>query len=107
MVQYIENGNLPDDFSGYPSIAYGLAVPQPFAKDMMQEVIRQSDGKALTVTEEEMEAGISEIAAAEGILLSPEGSATYMGLKKLIEKDWVQEDEQVLLFNTGSWYKYR
>ncbi|QJB31311.1 threonine synthase [Chitinophaga oryzae] len=107
MVQYIENGNLPDDFSGYPSIAYGLAVPQPFAKDMMQEVIRQSDGKALTVTEEEMEAGISEIAEAEGILLSPEGSATYMGLKKLIEKDWVQEDEQALLFNTGSWYKYR
>ncbi|WP_212004447.1 threonine synthase [Chitinophaga sp. HK235] len=107
MVQYIENGNLPEDFQAYPSKAYGLAVPQPFAKDMMREVIQQSDGKALTITEEEMEEGIREMATTEGILLSPEGSATYMGLKKLIEKDWVQEDEEVLLFNTGSWYKYR
>jgi len=54
-----------------------------------------------------MEQGIVDIASSEGILLSPEGSATFVGLKKLIEKDWVKEDETVLLFNTGSWYKYR
>lgn len=107
MVQYIKHGKIAEDFQATPSMAYGLAVPQPFAKDMMREVIQQSDGKALTVTEDEMEEGTLEIATTEGLLLSPEGSATYMGLKKLIEKDWVQEDEEVLLFNTGSWYKYR
>jgi threonine synthase len=54
-----------------------------------------------------MEDGIVEVARAEGVLLSPEGSATYIGCKKLVESGWIKEDETVLLFNTGSWYKYR
>jgi threonine synthase len=90
-----------------PTIAYGLAVPFPFAKDLMMEVLEQSNGTALTVSELEMEDGISEVAKAEGVLLSPEGSATYVACKKLIERGWIAEDETVLLFNTGSWYKYR
>jgi threonine synthase len=90
-----------------PTIAYGLAVPAPFAKDLMMEVLEQSNGTALTVSEQEMEDGIVEVARAEGVLLSPEGSATYIGCKKLVESGWITEDETVLLFNTGSWYKYR
>lgn len=90
-----------------PTIAYGLAVPFPFAKDLMMEVLEQSNGTALTVSEQDMEDGILEVAQAEGVLLSPEGSATYVGCKKLIESGWIAEDETVLLFNTGSWYKYR
>jgi threonine synthase len=90
-----------------PTIAYGLAVPFPFAKDLMMEVLEQSNGTALTVSEQEMEDGISEVAKSEGMLLSPEGSATYVACKKLIENGWIAEDETVLLFNTGSWYKYR
>lgn len=90
-----------------PTIAYGLAVPFPFAKDLMMEVLEQSNGTALTVSEQEMEDGISEVAKAEGVLLCPEGSATYIGCKKLIQNGWIAEDETVLLFNTGSWYKYR
>ena len=39
--------------------------------------------------------------------LSPQWLAGYMGLKKLIEKDYIEEDETVLLFNTAAWYKYR
>lgn len=107
MIQLFEQGSIAPGFQAAPSMAYGLAVPEPFAKDLMLEVLHHSDGTALTVTEEEMEAGMKEMAATEGLLLSPEGSATYVGLKKLIEKDWIEQDETVLLFNTGSWYKYR
>ncbi|WP_160717564.1 hypothetical protein [Chitinophaga solisilvae] len=79
----------------------------PEHKDIMQDMMQQSDGNRLSITPEEMEAGANEIAAAQGSLLSPEGSAVYMGLMKLIEKDWIPEDIITLLFNSGSWYKYR
>ncbi|MFP5042076.1 threonine synthase [Parasediminibacterium sp. JCM 36343] len=107
MIQALQYGAIPDSYIATPSKALGLAVPRPFAKDLILEAVRTSNGTAICVSEDEMEQGIHEIASSEGILLSPEGSATYMGLKKLIEKDWVKEDETVLLFNTGSWYKYR
>ena len=73
----------------------------------MLETLQESKGCAISVSEDEMTGGIESIAAIEGLLLSPEGAATYMGLQKLIEKDWIQDHEEVLLFNTGSWYKYR
>ncbi|MCW3088792.1 MAG: threonine synthase [Sediminibacterium sp.] len=107
MIQMFEQSFVPETFSPQPSIAYGLAVPHPFAKDLIQEAVTESNGTAVSVSEDEMIAGIREVAATEGLLLSPEGSATFMGLKKLIEKDYVKEDETVLLFNTGAWYKYR
>lgn len=90
-----------------PSLAYGLAVPFPFAKDLIRQVLEESKGFALTVSEQEITTGIQQVATEEGILLSPEGSATYIAAKKLIKKGWIAEDETVLLFNTGSWYKYR
>ncbi len=107
MIQMFETGIFPETFTPEASIANGLAVPYPFAKDLIQEVVRESKGTGVTVTEEEIAAGIENVAVQEGLLLSPEGSATYVGLKKLIEKDYIKEDDTVLLFNTGSWYKYR
>lgn len=107
MIQMFETGIFPETFTAEASVANGLAVPYPFAKDLIQQVVHESNGTAVTVTEEEITSGIEDIAVNEGLLLSPEGSATYIGLKKLIEKDYIKEDETVLLFNTGSWYKYR
>jgi threonine synthase len=107
MIQMFEKGSFPETFSPEPSMAYGLAVPNPFAKDLVQQAVKESNGTAIRVSEKEIAAGMRTVAATEGLLLSPEGSATYMGLKKLVEKDYVHEDESVLLFNTGAWYKYR
>ncbi len=107
MVQMFETGEFPDNFTPEPSIASGLAVPYPFAKDMIQQVINESNGTAITVTEADIKKGVDEMARNEGLLLSPEGGATYIGLKKLIEKDYIQQDETALLFNTGGWFKYR
>ena len=107
MIQTLNNGFIPDTYFATQTKALGLAVPKPFATDLIIDAVRASNGIGISVSEEEMERGIEDIAGSEGILLSPEGSATYIGLKKLIEKDWIHEDETVLLFNTGSWYKYR
>jgi threonine synthase len=96
-----------EPFKPRASVAYGLAVPAPFAKDMMMTVLHESNGLAITVTEGAIEAGIKELARTKGMLLSPEGAATYVGLQQLLEDGKVHPEETVLLFNTGSWYKYR
>jgi threonine synthase len=107
MIQEFENGKVTASFSPRATIASGLAVPYPFANELIQSVVRESNGTAVTVSESEMINGVDVVARLEGLILSPEGSASFMGLKKLIEKDYIKEDETVLLFNTGSWYKYR
>jgi threonine synthase len=107
MMHMYNSGKIPDTFKPLPSLAYGLAVPFPFAKDLMMKVLLESDGTVVTVSEKEIETGIDEVASSEGVLLSPEGSSTYVAMQKLIEDGWIEEDETVLLFNTGSWYKYR
>ena len=43
---------------------------------------------------------------AEGIFPAPEGAATLVGLKRLLEQKFLDPDESVVLFNTGSGYKY-
>ena len=42
----------------------------------------------------------------EGIFAAPEGAATLAALRKLIENKWVQPEENIVLFNTGSGLKY-
>ncbi len=106
MMHMYNNETLARDFQPKPSLAFGLAVPYPFAKDLMMKVIHESAGTVVTVTEKEMHQDIFEVASQEGIMLSPEGSATYGAIKKLRNDGWIEEEQTVLLFNTGSWYKY-
>ena len=46
------------------------------------------------------------MATAEGSFPAPEGAATLVGLKKLLDQKFLDPDESVVLFNTGSGYKY-
>jgi len=107
MVHLFNDGQLPNNYSPKSSAALGLAVPYPFATAMMLSVLKESNGIALTVTEKDMEDGVETIAKSEGLLLSPEGAATYIASKQLLNSGWAKSSDKILLVNTGSWYKYR
>jgi threonine synthase len=92
----------PDAYTG----AAGLRVPYPFADRMILRAVRQSNGTALAVSDNEMRIAQSELAAKEGIFAAPEGAATLAALKKLVSNGWVRSAERVVLFNTGSGLKY-
>lgn len=94
------------DFIPEPTIANGLAVPYPFAMNMILQVLKESGGNALAVSEAEIVAGVKEIARTEGLLISPEGAATWKALLHLNRNKQIQSSEKVLLLNTGSGYKY-
>ncbi len=98
--------NWKNKFVPQPSIANGLAVPYPFGMDMMLEVIHESNGTSVSIAEEEIIAGVKEIAKLEGHIISPEGAATWKALLELRDKKLIDENENVLLLNTGSGYKY-
>jgi threonine synthase len=88
------------------TIANGLAVPTPFAQTMIQRVLRETNGNAISVSEEEIIHGVRELAAMEGMLIAPEGGALLPALRKLLKEEIVKKEETILLLNTGSGYKY-
>jgi threonine synthase len=88
------------------TMAAGIRVPAAVADFIMLRILRESGGTALTVSDDEMLAGMKELASAEGIFGCPEGAATLAGLRRLRESGWVRPSDRVILFNTGSAYKY-
>ena len=88
------------------TIADGLRVPGPFADYLILQAIRATGGTALAVEDTEMVAAMYELATAEGIIACPEGAATLVGLKQLLQQGFLQPDDTIVLLNTGSGYKY-
>ena len=88
------------------TLAAGLRVPNVFADRLVLGVLRESRGTALAVSDDEVLQAQNEIAHAEGILACPEGAASLAGLRHLVENGWIQTDESVVLFNTGTGLKY-
>lgn len=88
------------------TIANGLRVPAAFGDELMLQILHESEGTALAVSEAQMLESLKEVAQQEGILLAPEGAATYAALKQLVATKWIEEADKVLLINTGSAYKY-
>ncbi len=88
------------------TIAAGLRVPAAVGDFLMLKAIRDSGGCALSVTDEELMASASKMAAAVGSFPAPEGAATLAALEKLIAQNLVNERERVVLFNTGTGLKY-
>lgn len=88
------------------TIANGLRVPAPFGDRWMLRVLNQSRGRTIRINDAEMREGVQEVARAEGLFLAPEGAATWMALRKLLEEGWILPTEKIVLINTGSAYKY-
>jgi threonine synthase len=95
-----------NSFIPKPTIANGLAVPYPFAMNMILQVLKESGGTAFAVDESDIIEGVHEMAKNEGLLISPEGAATWKALLHLNHIKEIDSSETVLLLNTGSGYKY-
>ena len=98
--------NWKNNFIPKATIANGLAVPYPFGMNMMLSVLQESSGTIVTVEEDEIIAAVKEIAKTEGLLISPEGAATWKALLHLNRTKQINMSEKILLLNTGSGYKY-
>jgi len=95
-----------DFFPNAATMASGLRVPGPLGDLMMLKMLKQTNGTALTVSDAEMLEAGKQLASLEGIFAAPEGAATVSGARKLAASGWIKPEEKVVLFNTGTGYKY-
>ncbi|HJZ63074.1 MAG TPA: threonine synthase [Candidatus Acidoferrum sp.] len=88
------------------TFAAGLRVPKPYGDYIMLEILKESDGVALSFPDEQILASLKDWAKNEGIFLSPEGAASTVAYDHLLKTGYLKPEDKVVLFNTGSGLKY-
>jgi len=88
------------------TFAAGLRVPKPYGDYIMLDILRESEGVALALSDEQIFASLKDWARHEGILLSPEGAAATAAYDHLLATGFLTQTDRVVLFNTGGGLKY-
>ncbi len=86
--------------------AAGLRVPKPYADYIVLDILKQSGGAAVAVSDEEIFCSVKEWASKEGVFTSPEGAACLSAYKMLVKDGVLKASDKAVLFNTGSGLKY-
>ncbi len=103
---FLDGADRAELFPNAQTVASGLRVPAAVGDFLMLNVLRESRGIAVTVTDDELMQGVRELAVGQGIYACPEGGAVWMAAKHLADAGWLSPDERIVLFNTGSGLKY-
>lgn len=88
------------------TFAAGLRVPKAYGDYLILDILQKSEGTAVAATDEEILAAIRHWASKEGIFAAPEGAASLVAYQKLRASGFLRAEDKVVLFNTGSAYKY-
>jgi threonine synthase len=81
-------------------------VPKPYGDSIMLEILRESGGVALSLTDEQILMSLKDWGKNEGIFLSPEGAAATAAYDHLLATGFLTPKDRVVLFNTGGGLKY-
>jgi threonine synthase len=88
------------------TIASGLRVPKAIGDFLILKILRESNGGAIAIDDEEMIRMGREVGSSEGLFVAPEAAACFAALKSLRSADKIRSGECVVVFNTGSGIKY-
>jgi threonine synthase len=88
------------------TFASGLRVPAALGDFLILRAIRESKGFAMAIPDEVILEARAEVGKAEGLLLSPEGAATYAAYAHALAEGRVGKADRVVLFNCGNGLKY-
>jgi threonine synthase len=88
------------------TIASGIRVPQAIGDFLILRAVRESGGFAIAVEDAAISAALEEVAREEGLLMCPEGAATYAAYKQSLADGRIGRHEQALLFNCATGLKY-
>ncbi len=101
-----EGAEFAEPWKNARTIAAGIRVPVAIGDYLILRALRESDGGALTVTDDEILTYMRTVATLEGMFVCPEGAATAAALNKLLQEGTLSPDDRILLLNTGSGLKY-
>jgi threonine synthase len=94
------------EFQNAHTVASGLRVPKAIGDFLILKILRESNGGAVAIDDEEMIRVAREVGTKEGVFICPEGAACFAALKLLRVAGKIASGERVVIFNTGSGIKY-
>lgn len=83
------------------TIATAIRIGAPVSSIKAMRAIKESDGTAETVTDDEILDAQMYLARTEGIGVEPASAASIAGLKKLVENGEIDQGERVVCIVTG------
>jgi threonine synthase len=95
-----------DAWADAETIASGLRVPKAYGDYILLDILNQSGGHAVAVSDAEMVAAVGAWARDEGVFAAPEGAASLVAYRKSLAAGVLKTSDRVVLFNTGSGLKY-
>jgi threonine synthase len=93
-------------FENAHTIASGIRVPAAVGDFLILRAVRESGGFAIAVSDDAITAAVEEVARGDGLLLCPEGGATYAAYKQCLKDGRVKTTDRVMLFNCATGLKY-
>ncbi len=103
---YEEGKEHADPWPNAQTIAAGVRVPVAVGDFLILRAVRESGGFAIAVPDEAILEARADVAREEGLLLCPEGAATYAAYRAALAEGRVSPKDRVVLFNCGSGLKY-
>jgi len=88
------------------TLAFGLNVPGGVGHFRVLQIIRDSGGAAVAVSEADTAAELSRVWRDTRWWISPEGAACLAALPQLLDRGLLKSGERVVVVNTGSLEKY-
>ena len=88
------------------TIAAGIRVPVAVGDFLIIRAVNESEGFAITVSDDEIIKARDFVSKTEGTLLCPEGAATLAAFKKSLSEGLISNNDRAVLFNCASGLKY-
>ena len=96
----------PEPTPAGDTLAVGLNVAGGVGHFKVVDIVRQSGGTSIAISEADIAKQLSEIWQDKHWWVCPEGAACLAALKPLIDMNMIKPKDQVVVFNTGSFEKY-
>ncbi len=88
------------------TVAAGIRVPIAVGDFMILRAVRESGGFAIAVDDGAIMKAQSIVAKGEGVLLCPEGAATYAAYRQSLADGRISASDRVVLYNCATGLKY-
>ncbi len=107
IVRAFDEGTKASKFwEGASTLAAGLRVPKAIGDFLVLEAVRKSGGTCLAVTDQELLKAGRSLAETEGMFVAPEGAACFAALGQLLQESFLDKDDEIVIYNTGTGLKY-
>lgn len=107
MVRAFEAGDeFAEPWQNAHTVAAGIRVPVAVGDFLILRAVRESGGAALAVSDADLLGAQQRIAREEGLLLCPEGAATWVAWEQARRRGLVADGARVVLFNCATGLKY-